>query len=348
MTNTLTRGILAGAAGAAALNAVTWADMALRGRPASDAPGQTVEALLRRLGTAVPGRGADRENRRSALGEISGIGVGLGIGVLASAARSAGLRFSSPTGAALTGAAAMAASDVPMAALGVSDPRTWSSADWATDIAGHLAYGIATRAALAATEPGRPVDAKLRRAERRARRRASRASASLVARSSILGIAAGIRSSLGVAGPVLAGRPAVASGNASGGRSIGRVAATLAVAGEMVVDKLPATPSRLDPGPFVGRLVSGATGATILAHRENAVLDVPVIAGAAGALAGSWGGATWRSWAQRELGWTWQAALIEDGVGLSLAAIASRRATPSARSASSQPTPAHPLSSGAR
>ncbi|MEH0108596.1 hypothetical protein V6N00_02550 [Tersicoccus sp. MR15.9] len=348
MTNTLTRGLLAGAAGTAALNAVTYADMVLRGRPASEAPGRTVEAALDRLGVAVPGRGAERDNRRSALGAVGGIAVGLGIGVLASAARSAGLRFSGPTGAALTGAAAMAASDVPMAALGISDPRTWSSADWATDVAGHLAYGITTRAALAATEPGGPADATLRRAERRSRRRAARASASLIARSSMLGIAAGIRSSLGVAAPVLAGRPAGASGAASGGRSVGRAVAALAVAGELVVDKLPATPSRLDPGPLVGRLVSGATGATILARRERSVLDAPVVAGAAGALAGSWGGAAWRAWAQREFGWTWQAALIEDGVGVSLAALASRRTTPSSRPAFSQPAVAHPLSSGAR
>lgn len=320
MTNTLTRGILAGAAGTAALNAVTYLDMALRGRSASDAPGRTVQAALRRFDVDIPGRGAERENRRSALGAVGGIAVGVGIGVLASAARSAGLRFSAPTGAALTGAAAMAASDVPMAALRVSDPRAWSSTDWATDVAGHLAYGIATRAALGAAEPGRPVDRGLARVDRRARRRAGRPSLSLVARSGVLGVAAGIRSSLGVAGPVYTPHP----GSVSAGRRVGRAVAGLAVAGELVGDKLPMTPSRLAPGALAARLVSGGSGAVILARRERATLDLPVVAGVTGALLGSWGGAAWRSWAQRELGWTWSAALIEDGVGLMFAALGSR------------------------
>ncbi|GGC80640.1 hypothetical protein GCM10011512_04240 [Tersicoccus solisilvae] len=337
MTNTLIRGIIAGAAGTAALNAVTYADMVLRGRPASDAPGRTVEAALSRFDVQIPGRGPERDNRRSALGAVGGIAVGVGIGVLAGAARSAGLRFSGPTGAALTGAAAMAASDVPMAALKVSDPRTWSPADWATDAAGHLAYGIATRATLTATEPGLATDATLRRVERRARRRAARPSFSLTTRSAVLGVAAGIRSSLGVAGPTFASGP----GRVSAGRRAGQVAAALAVAGEMVADKLPGTPSRLQPGALAGRLISGATGAVTLARRERATLDLPVVAGIAGALAGSWGGAAWRGWAQRELGWTWQAALLEDGLGLGLAALGSRRV-----SAAAQPAVPHALSSG--
>ncbi len=41
----------------------------------------------------------------------------------------------------------MAASDVPIAALGVSDPRTWSLSDWASDVIPHLIYGVATVAA---------------------------------------------------------------------------------------------------------------------------------------------------------------------------------------------------------
>jgi hypothetical protein len=42
------------------------------------------------------------------------------------------------------GLAAMAASDVPIAALGVSDPATWGVSGWAADIVPHLAYGLVT------------------------------------------------------------------------------------------------------------------------------------------------------------------------------------------------------------
>ncbi len=36
-----------------------------------------------------------------------------------------------------------------MAALGISDPRTWSAQDWAADVVPHLAYGLVTAATLA-------------------------------------------------------------------------------------------------------------------------------------------------------------------------------------------------------
>ncbi|MCP9968874.1 hypothetical protein LUX57_29935 [Actinomadura madurae] len=41
----LTRGLAAGAAGTTALNLVTYLDMAVRGRPASSTPEQSVERL---------------------------------------------------------------------------------------------------------------------------------------------------------------------------------------------------------------------------------------------------------------------------------------------------------------
>ena len=59
MTGTFSRGLIAGAAGTAALHAVTYLDMALRGRPASTVPEQLVDAIAGATGTAVPGRGAD-------------------------------------------------------------------------------------------------------------------------------------------------------------------------------------------------------------------------------------------------------------------------------------------------
>jgi hypothetical protein len=45
----------------------------------------------------------------------------------------------------------MAASDASSALLGTTDPRTWSPADWASDLLPHLAYGAAAVAAFDAT-----------------------------------------------------------------------------------------------------------------------------------------------------------------------------------------------------
>ncbi len=48
----------------------------------------------------------------------------------------------------LLGLAAMAASDAPIALTGASDPRSWTRADWLSDLIPHLAYGLATAATL--------------------------------------------------------------------------------------------------------------------------------------------------------------------------------------------------------
>ncbi|MDQ1664638.1 MAG: hypothetical protein QOH75_669, partial [Actinomycetota bacterium] len=57
-----------------------------------------------------------------------------------------GLGFRPPVlvGGMITAAAAMVGSNGPMAALGVTDPRTWSAGDWVADVVPHLAYGLVT------------------------------------------------------------------------------------------------------------------------------------------------------------------------------------------------------------
>jgi hypothetical protein len=40
----------------------------------------------------------------------------------------------------------MAGSNVPMTALGVTDPRSWGAAGWISDVVPHLAYGLVTAA----------------------------------------------------------------------------------------------------------------------------------------------------------------------------------------------------------
>src|SRR5262249_49783933 len=71
------------------------------------------------------------------LGSLSCIATGVAAGLL----RRIGLRLPFPVGATLTGPDAMAATDGAMAALRVSDPRTWSSTDWLSDIVPHLIDG---------------------------------------------------------------------------------------------------------------------------------------------------------------------------------------------------------------
>ncbi|MCZ2818586.1 hypothetical protein [Modestobacter sp. VKM Ac-2984] len=298
MTGTFARGLLAGAAGTTALNAVTYVDMLRRGRPASSVPDRTAAALASAAGVDVPGRGAAREARTSGLGALLGIGNGLGVGLLASLARAGGVRMPGPVGAVVTGAAAMAATDGPTAALGVTDPRTWTASEWAADAVPHLAYGAAVQAVVS----GLPT-----RKERVLVKQ--RASAGLVARSLLLGTAAGCRSSLGLAAPTL---------TAADTGVVKKLGSLLSVGGEVYADKQPGIPPRTSPAVLPSRLASGAGGAGLLARRQGQNAALPVLAGAAGAAAGSFGGLAWRRWAA-DLMPDWQAALIEDGVAVLLA-----------------------------
>lgn len=152
----LLAGAAAGAAGTTALNAVTYLDMALRGRPASSAPENAVHTLTGKLGFEVPGDENTQQNRTSGLGALLGIATGVGVGSVLGVARAAGWRPPLGRSAALVGLAAMAGSDTPMVLLGISDARKWSAADWLSDLVPHLAYGLVTAAvAQGLDRPGR-------------------------------------------------------------------------------------------------------------------------------------------------------------------------------------------------
>lgn len=150
MFNALFRGAAAGAAGTTALNAVTYLDMAVRGRPTSDAPQQVVEKLSDAAGVEIPGAGETRENRLAGLGPLAGVLTGVGVGAAAGVLGPIFGRLPSVVSAALLGGAAMAGSDVPMAKLGLSDPSTWAAVDWASDVVPHFAYGLVTTMTLKA------------------------------------------------------------------------------------------------------------------------------------------------------------------------------------------------------
>jgi hypothetical protein len=135
------RGAAAGAAGTTALNAVTYLDMAVRGRGTSSTPERTVEELAGKAHLAIPGEGETRENRLQGLGALTGLAAGAGVGVLVGLVRATGFRTTPLVGTALTTAVVLVAGNGPMTVLGITDPRTWSATDWVSDVVPHLAYG---------------------------------------------------------------------------------------------------------------------------------------------------------------------------------------------------------------
>jgi uncharacterized membrane protein len=65
--------------------------------------------------------------------------------------------------------------------------------------------------------------------------------------------------------------------------------------GELVADKLPKTPSRTRPGPFAGRILTGALSGAALTAGTGGSLALGAVLGALGAVAGTLGGYTART-----------------------------------------------------
>jgi hypothetical protein len=152
MTGRLGAGVIAGAAGTTVLNAITYADMALRGRPSSPVPAQDVERLAQRDGVSL---GQDEDSasaRKEGLGALMGLLAGTAGGVAVAVARPLTRGLPTPVAAALIGGAVMAATDAGSVRLGTTDPRSWSVADWAADVVPHLGYGAGVHLALRALE----------------------------------------------------------------------------------------------------------------------------------------------------------------------------------------------------
>lgn len=143
-------GLAAGAAGTAALDAVTYLDMAVRGRPASLTPEQTVQRAeeLTGLRLAADPDGERAANRRTGLGALLGIGAGLGVGALYGLFRPRLDGVPRPLLALGVGLAANVGTTGPMAVLGITDPRHWSATSWASDLVPHLVYGCVTAGVL--------------------------------------------------------------------------------------------------------------------------------------------------------------------------------------------------------
>jgi uncharacterized membrane protein len=93
------------------------------------------------------------------------------------------------------------------------------------------------------------------------------------------------------------------------------VVLTIFAVGELITDQLPHTPSRKVPMQFGTRIVAGAlAGAAIGAGFGQ--WQAAIVAGAAGAIVGTVGGAAFRSKLAAAFGRDTPAALIEDAIAI--------------------------------
>ena len=132
-------GLLAGAAGTAVLNATTYADMAVRDRPASELPAKMVTELAQRAHVAVP-----QGNRQTGFGALLGYADGLGAGVLFGLVRPRLRALPWYYAAVGLGILTMVMSEGTATAMKQTDPRTWGFAGWASDLVPRCVYGAVT------------------------------------------------------------------------------------------------------------------------------------------------------------------------------------------------------------
>jgi uncharacterized membrane protein len=119
-------------------------------------------------------------------------------------------------------------------------------------------------------------------------------------RAGLLGFVTGIRSQVPVAllaveaqqGRFDPGTGRLARRFASRGGVVGTV---VALGGELAADKLPQTPSRLTPGPFLQRLATGATVGAAVHYDAGRPRGLGALLGAAGAGAGAVAGTRTRA-----------------------------------------------------
>lgn len=91
--------------------------------------------------------------------------------------------------------------------------------------------------------------------------------------------------------------------------------ATVLALFELVNDKLPKTPSRKIPPQFIARIVTGGFGGAAIGL-ANQSLAAGAVAGAAGALIGTLGGAQIRYKLAKAFGNDLPAALLEDAIAV--------------------------------
>ncbi|OZM77175.1 hypothetical protein [Pseudonocardia sp. MH-G8] len=158
MNRSLLAGLAAGAAGTTALNLVTYLDMVVRARPSSSTPEETVRKTEELAHSTLSSEGPDSQsasNRRSGLGALMGIAAGLCTGLAYGLVRPRLDGVPLPVLGIGAGLAANVGTSGPMAALGISDPRSWSASSWVSDLIPHLAFGLTTAAVWELALPNR-------------------------------------------------------------------------------------------------------------------------------------------------------------------------------------------------
>jgi uncharacterized membrane protein len=135
-------------------------------------------------------------------------------------------------------------------------------------------------------------------------------------RAALAGAATGLRSTSAVAALIIAQAPGLPGPLT---RPVAAWAAGLGVTAELGLDKLPSTPSRLEPSGLVGRIVMASVAGAVLARGTgHAVLPAVIVASAA-ALVSARVGHDVRAAVEERIVPSAVAA-VEDAVALSLAA----------------------------
>lgn len=148
LANRIVRGALAGVAGKAALDTLTYLDMLLRGRPSSGVPSEMAGQVASRVGLddAFDPDTSQGSARRESLGSLLGTATGVGVAV-AYAVVTRGRGFARlPVSGVLVALSAMVAADAGAVVEGVTDPSEWGVSGWVSDVVPHLAFGFVTAA----------------------------------------------------------------------------------------------------------------------------------------------------------------------------------------------------------
>jgi hypothetical protein len=140
-----------------ALNAATYADIALRGRAPSTVPEETVDRWAGAVGVDLSGGQGEQaaEHRRTGIGALLGSATGMVVGGLYGLVRPAAPRVPVPVAGLAVGAAAMVGANAGAVSAGTTDPREWDLTGWLADVVPHVCFGLATAAAFDALQGAR-------------------------------------------------------------------------------------------------------------------------------------------------------------------------------------------------